>query len=472
MSTQYKLDMDRIKRLENADMTNPEFRREALSIIENLCGIIIEQGQRIQELEDEINNLKGEKGRPKFKEKADPESPKVKMETKPKKEWSKSSKNDKINIDRKEYIRLDKTGLPNDLKFKGYDKKIIQNVIVKTDNVLYLMEKYYSPSTGKIYIAQLEKHLQGTSYGAETKALISALYYENRVTENKIASFLNTLGLHISEGTVSNLLIKEESGRLTEIKEEILETGLASSTYTQIDDTGMRIAKKNGYATILCNKLYSVFFINTSKSRETIKSFLSASLLSLVIVLVCDDAPQFKNLTQRLMLCWVHEERHYKKMVPTLEVHKEELKRVRSEIWDYYKKLKEYKEKPTGRKKAKLWKEFDKIFKQKTGYDDLNNRLALTFAKKNELLTVLDFPEVPLHNNLSENGVREMVIKRKISGGVHTDEGIKAWENNMSILATCKKLGVSFYEFMVGIFSKKESVNLSAMISKLAATST
>ena len=465
MATQYKIDIDRTKRLENDEMTYPEFRREALSFIETLCGIIIEQGKKIQELEDEINRLKGEKGRPKFKSKPDPsDPPKVSMETTPKKKWTKSSKLDKIEIDRQQFVFLDKTGLPNDLTFKGYEEKTIQNIIVKTDNVLYLLEKYYSPSTGKTYTAQLEEHLQGTSYGAETKALISTLYYENRVTENKISSFLNTLGLHISEGTVSNILIKEESDQLTKTKEEILKAGLASSTYSQIDDTGMKISHKNGYATIVCNTLYSVFFINFSKSRETIKSFLTASLLSLFIVLVCDDAPQFKELTKRLMLCWVHEERHYKKMIPVLTTHKEELERVRREIWDYYKKLTDYKKNPTDQKKERLWEEFDLIFKQETGYDDLNERLALTFAKKNELLTVLDYPEVPLHNNVSENGVREMVIKRKISGGVHTVEGIKAWENNMSISATCKKLGVSFYDFMVGVFSKNITVNLPAMI--------
>lgn len=68
---------------------------------------------------------------------------------------------------------------------------------------------------------------------------------------------------------------------------------------------------------------------------------------------------------------------------------------------------------------------------------------------------MLDYPEIPLHINLSENGLREIVIKRKINGGVKTNAGIKAWENNMSILATCKKLGVNFYDFMVGVYSNK-----------------
>ena len=85
----------------------------------------------------------------------------------------------------------------------------MQNIEIKTDNVLYKLEKYYSPSEKKTYIAKPEESVQDTEYGPETKALISSLYYENRVTENKIASFLNSNGLYISEGTISNILIND-----------------------------------------------------------------------------------------------------------------------------------------------------------------------------------------------------------------------------------------------------------------------
>ena len=294
--------------------------------------------------------------------------------------------------------------MPEDIEFKGYEERIVQNIIITTDNVLYRLEKYYSPSLGKTYTAQPQESLNGSGFGAETKALISALYYENRVTENKIASFLNANGLYISEGSISNILIKEESETLSRIKDQIFETGLASSIYQQIDDTGMKISGKNAYATIVCNERYSAFFINFRKSRETVKTFLTAILVSLFIVLVGDDAPQFKTIAKRFALCWVHEERHYKKLRPVLACHKAELDRVRGEIWEYYDKLKDYKKKPTKKRKQELWDEFDTLFSQKTGYEELDERLCLTLDKKSELLTVLDYPEVPLHNNLSKTG--------------------------------------------------------------------
>ena len=459
--------LKQIEKLQKSDFSASETQKDVFNVIETLCQIIIEQAKEIQDLKNEINRLKGEKGKPEFKAKKKVEDkPKEndKMESGEKKAWKKGTKTDRINIARTVDVELDKTGLPDDLVFKGYEERIVQNIILKTDNVLYRLKKYYSPSQGKTYTAEIDGVPAGSEFGAETKALISMLYFGYRVTENKIVSLLNAFGLHISEGTLSNILIKEQSEQLSQIKNEILEAGMASSSYQQIDDTGMKVGKESGYATILCNEKYSVFFINLSKSRETIKTFLTSYLVTLFMVLVGDDAPQFKKIAKRFALCWVHEERHYVKLVPILSKHKAVLKRVRGEIWKYYDRLKDYKKEPTAEKKAALWDEFDVLFGQKTGYEELDNRLSLTLEKKCELLTVLDYPEVPLHNNLSENGVREMVMKRKISGGVKTEDGLKAWENNMSIWATCKKLGINYYDFMIGVFSNKVTINLPKII--------
>lgn len=57
------------------------------------------------------------------------------------------------------------------------------------------------------------------------------------------------------------------------------------------------------------------------------------------------------------------------------------------------------------------------IFTKKTGYVMLDRLLARLHARKAELLRVLDCPDIPLHTNGSENDIRSVVTKRKISGG-------------------------------------------------------
>lgn len=254
------------------------------------------------------------------------------------------------------------------------------------------------------------------------------LYFECRVTEPKIAEILNSSGIQISEGTVSNIIIKEKSDVFTAEKKEIFEAALASSEYHQIDDTGIRVNGENSYATVLCNESYAAYFIRRYKNRETVNKIICnvdedkdidvEKLKTLIEILIADDAPQFKKLTKHLGLCWVHEERHYGKMVPILQYHKELLEKVIGEIWDYYRELQAYKRNPKETDKERLRNRFDEIFTQKTGYDLLDERLTLTHGKKECLLLVLDHPEIPLTNNLSELNARTIVTKRKISFGV------------------------------------------------------
>jgi len=61
---------------------------------------------------------------------------------------------------------------------------------------------------------------------------------------------------------------------------------------------------------------------------------------------------------------------------------------------------------------------------------------------------VLQYPELPLHNNPAELGVRLRVRKRDVSFGPRTQDGVRAWDTFMTLAATAKKLGVSFYAYL------------------------
>jgi hypothetical protein len=67
---------------------------------------------------------------------------------------------------------------------------------------------------------------------------------------------------------------------------------------------------------------------------------------------------------------------------------------------------------------------------------------------KRELLLVLERPDLPLHNNLSEGDIREYVKRRKISGGTRSEDGRRCRDTFASLKKTCRKLGVSFWSFL------------------------
>jgi len=53
------------------------------------------------------------------------------------KTWSKGRKTDRIALDREQVVQVDPTHLPPDAVFKGYEDVVVQDVIFRTDNVLF-----------------------------------------------------------------------------------------------------------------------------------------------------------------------------------------------------------------------------------------------------------------------------------------------------------------------------------------------
>ncbi len=163
---------------------------------------------------------------------------------------------------------------------------------------------------------------------------------------------------------------------------------------------------------------------------------------------VCDDAPQFKLLTKKLALCWIHDGRHYKKLHPIVPLHQSILDDFLSQYWLFYHKLIDYQKAPDPTKISFLTQEFDALFSTQTEYEQLNERIAKTLAKKQELLLMLKFPDVPLHNNASELAARVQARARDVSLHTRSKKGTRIKDTFMTISQTAKKLKVRTYEYI------------------------
>jgi hypothetical protein len=174
------------------------------------------------------------------------------------------------------------------------------------------------------------------------------------------------------------------------------------------------------------------------------------------LVVISDDAGQFDVLIHGL--CWIHAERSIRKLTGFNDAQREALETMRDRIWKFYRDLKDYKESPGPEKKAALDKRFDEIFRTATCYDALNEALARIYKNKQELLLVLERPDIPLHNNLSETDIREYVKKRKISGSTRSELGRRCRDTFAGLKKTCRKLGVSFWDYLIDRVSNVDSV--------------
>src|SRR5215204_2477364 len=163
-------------------------------------------------------------------------------------------------------------------------------------------------------------------------------------------------------------------------------------------------------------------------------------------VVVSDDAGQFR--VAKHALCWVHAERHLQKLMPASPKQAQAVELVRETIWCFYRGLKLWKQSPTPGAAASFRRQFNRIFGQRTGYKELDELLARLARRKDELLRVLERPEIPLHTNASENDLRAWVIKRKISRGTMSADGRVARDVMLGLFKTCRKLGLSFFTYL------------------------
>jgi len=180
------------------------------------------------------------------------------------------------------------------------------------------------------------------------------------------------------------------------------------------------------------------------------------------LAIISDGAGQFNLLTHGL--CWVHAERLIHTLLPMNKAHKEAVAGVREQIWDLYRQLKAYKQSPCAQQAVNLSKTFDNIFQQKTSYVTLNQSLKRLNKLKDKLLLVLKRPDIPIHTNGSEGDIRDYVKKRKVSGGTRSDLGQKCRDTFVSLKKTCRKLGVSFWEYLHDRHHEKKLPSLSDIL--------
>jgi len=508
------------------DHIREESTREEVSLllngVEQLSNENDQLKEKVQRLTDEINRLKGEQGKPKIragKKDTDISSEQERKEDKSSEQKKSKAKQHLINADREILCPLDLSALPSDVVFKGYDCVTIQDIVIKTDNIEFKREVYYSPSLGQRFIASLPGGYHG-EFGPGVKSLVLSLSHDGVMSQPAIHRFLETSGIHLSKATLSRI-ITDGCAIFHQEKAAILSAGLQSSVYQHIDDTGARVNGKNHYTHVLCNPFYTAYFTRPKKDRLTILELLSGGALvfhlnqdafelmldlglsdkqqarirpllndepmsradmdqclktlfpnpkkhagnrrlileasalvayqhreDLIKILVCDDAPQFKNITESLALCWVHEGRHYKKLNPFLDIHQAQVDAVLSDLWAFYRELLAYKEAPCEAKAKTLSEQFDAIFSQTTGYDLLDDRLQKTLAKKDHLLLVLTYPQIPLNNNDAELGARVQTRKGDVSLQTKNEKGTQAKDTMMTIVQTARKLGVNVFDYI------------------------
>jgi hypothetical protein len=411
-----------------------------------------------------------------------------------------------------ETCRIELDGVPVGAQFQGYRSFVVQDVVIQVHNVDYARAQWRLPSGASVtapvpltvsghYGPQLVAYLLHQHYHAHvTQPILLAQVREwgiqisagqlNRLLTEGHEGFhqekaaLKAVGLAVSSyvqtddtgarhqgkngyctylgnewfawfaSTESksrvNFLELLQSERCYAVNAEALaymaERGVAAGHRERLAAYPVVLADAEAWAAYLRRHLVDSPRAITLVTEGALLGGLVTQGFRLDLRLLSDDAGQFALFAHAL--CWVHAERPLQHLLALNEADRQAIAGVQEQVWTLYRDLTAYREQPTPAAKAAIHAQFDTLCATVTPCEPLHQVLHSFQRNRDELLQVLDYPDLPLHNNRSENDLRDMVKKRKISAGTRSEDGRRCRDTFISLKKTCRKHGISFWVYL------------------------
>ena len=238
---------------------------------------------------------------------------------------------------------------------------------------------------------------------------------------------------------------------------------LRESPVIHADETGWRIDGKNVWAWCFSNQRLALFLIDHHRSADVVKRALGESLPG---VLVTDFYAAYHQIDCKKQKCLVH-------LLRDLHELRDELSRwhVRKYVGPLIALLHDATELSKRRETlnakkyaaacAAIEDRLDTIIWQKPQQPDcrrINKRLV---RHRFELLTFLEYADVPADNNTCERDIRSVVAARNDGGVNRSDWGANAFATLKSVIRTCQKNGLNFLEYGLNVLhARADDVSL------------
>lgn len=512
--------------------------RAAISSLLNLVQALAADNTRLRAENDalraEVARLKGQPPRPRFPDppaRPDASSEKERKEPKRRDKLPRGQRRER-HVDRVEPCPVDRSLLPADAVFKGFEETFVQDVVIRTDNVLFQREKFYSPSQKRTWLGPLPAGYDQGGFGPHLRAWLLVMHFASGTTQPKLREWLQTVGIEMSSGTLATWLTTAHH-LVDEEMHEALCASLANCPWQHLDDTGTCLDGVPHVCHVLTSPLGTFFSTRPDKSRLTVlevlrgqheghfrlnraalewmvdvgvevdvvrrlvahaseQSFaqaewsvwLSATCpwlrgearrqvsevaaladyhaqteVPVVRMLLTDDAPQFRGITEEHALCWVHRGRNLKALNPVVGPFLDEQQSALSAFWSLYRQVGQWQEHAAPEERARLVQSFQALTERTVAYDDLRQQLQRMGEQQDGLLgALLRHPEVLRHNNPAELEARQRVRKRDVSFGPRSVAGARAWDVWQSAVRTTRALGQNVYAWVLDRLTRQGQV--------------
>lgn len=304
----------------------------------------------------------------------------------------------------------------------------------KIKAIKHLIEWAICPKCNRRVIAK--NNAPADRFGPILKSKITLLKHDDRLPLRKVASTL--LRDHNFKITHTGIMkvIRKVAKKLKEPYYNVIKI-IRASKVVYIDETQYKLNGEKWWLwTFVCEDAI-LFVIRKSRSKAVVEEILGKEFNGIIC---CDGWKTYESFTDRLQRCWAHplrESFHLKEKNSDFERYHEFLKGM-------FERIKEIRLKPPGIEKRRELVEEMKESLTRVVMDMRKNVSFREFAEKiqngmNYWFTCIEHLEVEPTNNFAEQALRELIVQRKIMGGLRSEKGAETLEIISTMIATWKK---------------------------------
>ena len=333
------------------------------------------------------------------------------------------------------------------------NERIIEDIVAPPEETIVTLvtqQKKYCADCHKVTTAKSDLALPGADMGLNATVLACYLWVALCLPYTKIKEYLKTFfKLSVSTSGLSRHVIRV-AGMMRDVHVEIL-NGIKHSSILHADETGWRVRGRNWWLWVFGTPDTAYFTVDKTRGSVVVRRVLGEIFFG---VLVVDGWSAYLSLLCEQQSCLAHlfrKVRKFRDAFPHLtDIVKFYLKfrRIIRDGERLQQNRDQLGELVFERRLKRLKQRLADLVQWPNPGPVLEEIIKKVKRQQPRILTFVEHPDVPFHNNYAEYLIRIGVLKRKISGGSVSAEGAESYSILLSIYVTCRLRGISFPNYL------------------------
>ena len=311
-------------------------------------------------------------------------------------------------------------------------------------------ERKWCPECGKIVASVSEAALPKSDIGLQALVLVAYLWVVSAISLPGISRYLNAFfHLLVSTSGLSKMMIRL-AGIMEPVYDEIL-SDVKNGMIIFADETGWRVKGVLWWLWIFANKRSAYYWPDRHRGSAVVEKILGTLFTG---VLVTDAWCAYMKIVCTKQTCMAHIMRKIRKFRDaypedySIILFYKKLRRILLDGEKLQLTRKDIGEEVFLRRLKFLKQRLKKLLNWKNSSDALAIVIKKVARQEAYILTFVEHGGVPNHNNYGEYIIKKGILKRKVSGGSMSEDGVRAYAVLQSIAQTCHLRNISFGDFL------------------------